>query len=97
MAFVDHILLLSFLRLLLLFSSIVLSSGSCWHHVQTTAASKEAFSCDEDLMCSSHGTNGICLPPLLLFPYSAGEGGGLVLGRGLVLIHHFLKVLVLVS
>lgn len=55
MAFVDDALRLSFF-------SVVLSSGSSWHHVETTAANKEALSCDEDLMCLSHGANDICLP-----------------------------------
>ncbi|KAA8585066.1 hypothetical protein FQN60_003760 [Etheostoma spectabile] len=64
------------LFLLLLFSPIVLSSGSSWHHVKTTAANKEAFSCDEDLMGLSQGANGICLPPLLLSQYSAREKKG---------------------
>lgn len=37
---------------------------------------KRLFSCDEDLMCLSHGTNGICLPSLLLSQYSAREKVG---------------------
>lgn len=49
-----------------LITAIVLSSGTCWHCVETTAANKNAFSCDEDLMCLSHSTSGICLPPMLL-------------------------------
>ncbi len=65
-----------FFLLLLLFSSIVLSSGSSWHRVETAAANKEAFSCDEDLMRLSHGANGICLPPSLLSRYSASEKVG---------------------
>lgn len=89
MAFVDDILLRSFL---LLFSSIVLSSGSCWHRVQTAAASKEAFSCDEDLMCSSHGTKWHMFAPVATFSVF-----GLREVRGHVFIYHFLEVLVLMS
>lgn len=55
LAFVDDVLLLFFF-------TVVLSSGSSRHPVETTAASKEALSCDEDLMCLSHGANDICLP-----------------------------------
>lgn len=65
--------------LFLQFSCIVMSSGSSWHCVETTAANKATFSCDEDLMCLSDGTNGICLPLLLLLSkYSAqDEDGGM--------------------
>lgn len=58
LAFVDELLLLFFF-------TVVLSSGSSWHPVETTAASKEALSCDEDLMCLSHDANDICLPRFL--------------------------------
>ena len=35
---------------------------------------KRLLPCDEDLMCSSHGTNGICPPPPLLHSqYAARE------------------------
>lgn len=72
-----------------MFLRCFLSSGSSWQCVETTASNKEALSCDEDFMCSSHGANDICLPRFPMFSHKEG-------GRH-AFIHEFLEVLVLLS
>ena len=54
---------------------------------------KRLLPCDEDLMCSSHGTNGICPPPpAVAFPVCSQREG-----TRHAFIHRFLEVLVSVS
>lgn len=74
-----------------LFSSIVLSSGSCWRRVQTTAANKEPFFLPlMKISCARHMAQLAYVRPrrrfLSIQPERRKEAGS---------IHHVLEVLVL--